>query len=125
MPYKHKRDCPVRDKPGLWYMSDHLCQVHHMYGDERKKWLGRARFSISYKHRSGSLPACPTHTVKEMRCVCKKTRSVLKPTKAARKVTACVLTKPCPEFLTFGCGSNTKQKNLFCPANFETQSYHI
>ena len=26
MPYKHKRDCPVCDKPGLRYMSDHLRQ---------------------------------------------------------------------------------------------------
>ena len=43
MPYKHKRDCPVCDKPGLLYMSNHLHQVHHLYGDKRKKWLGRAR----------------------------------------------------------------------------------
>ena len=98
MPYKHKRDCPVCDKPGLRYMSDHLRQVHCLYGDKRKKWLGRARFSISHKHCSGSLPACPTHTVEEMRCVRKKTCSVQQPTKAARKVTASVLTKPCPEF---------------------------
>ena len=98
MPYKHKGDCPVCDKPGLWYMSDHLRQVHCLYGDERKKWLGRARFSISHKHCSGSLPACPTHTVEEMRCVRKKTCSVQQPTKAAQKVTASMLTKPCPEF---------------------------
>ena len=98
MPYKHKRDCPVCDKPGLRYMSDHLRQVHCLYGDERKKWLGRARFSISHKHRSGSPPACPTHTLEEMRCVRKKTCSVQQPTKAAQKVTASMLTKPCPEF---------------------------
>ena len=80
-------------------MSNHLRQVHHLYGDERKKWLGRARFSISHKHCSGSLPARPTHTVKEMRCVRKKTCSVRQPpTKAARKVTASMVTKPCPEF---------------------------
>ena len=101
MPYKHKRDCPVCDKPGLLYMSDHLRQVlvHHLYGDEKKKWLGRARFSISHKHCSGSLPGCPTHTVEEMRCVRKITCSVRQPTKAARKVTASMLTKPCPEFI--------------------------
>ena len=57
-------------------MSDHLRQVHCFYGDEKKKWLGRARFSISHKHCSGSLLACPTHTVEEMRCVRKKTYSV-------------------------------------------------
>ena len=98
MPYKHKRDCPVCDKPGLRYMSNHLRQVHHLYGDERKKWLGRATFSISHKHCSGSLPGRPTHTEEKMRCVRKKTCSVLKPTKAARKVTAAMVTKPCPEF---------------------------
>ena len=79
-------------------MSDHLRQVHHLYGDERKKWLGRTRFSISHKHCSGSLPGCPTHTVEEMRCIRKKTCSVRQPTKAGRKVTASMLTKPCPEF---------------------------
>ena len=66
MLYKHKRDlerdCPVCDKPGLRDMSDHLHQVHHLYDDEKKKWLGRARFSISHKHCSGSLPACPTRS---------------------------------------------------------------
>ena len=98
MPYKHKRDCPVCNKPGLRYMSNHLRQVHHLYGDERKKWLGRARFSISHKNCSGSLPGCPTRTVEEMKCVRKKTCSVRQPTKAARKVTASMVTKPCPEF---------------------------
>ena len=98
MPYKHKRDCPVCDKPGLRYMSDHLRQVHCLYGDERKKWLGRARFSIWHKHCSGSLPACPTRTVEEIRCVRKKTCSVRQPTKATRKVTASMVTKPCPDF---------------------------
>ena len=98
MPYKHKRDCPVCDKPGLRYMSNHLRQVHHLYGDERKKYLGRARFSISHKHCSGSLPGCPTHTVEEMRCIRKKICSARQPTKAAGKVTASMLTKPCPEF---------------------------
>ena len=58
----------------------------------------RFRFSISHKHCSGSLPACPTRTVEEMRCVRKKTCSVQQPTNAARKVTASMLTKPCPEF---------------------------
>ena len=97
MPYKHKRDCPVCNKPGLLYMSNHLRQVHHLYGDERKKWLGRARFSISHKHCFGSLTGRRSHTLKEMRCVRKKTRSVLKPTKPAGKVTASMVTKPYPE----------------------------
>ena len=95
MPYKHKRNYPVCDKPGLRYMSNHLRQVHHLYGDERRKWLGRARFSISHKYCSGSPPGRPTH---EMRCVRKKTCSVLKPTKAAWKVTASMVTTPYPEF---------------------------
>ena len=96
MPYKHKRDCPVCNKPGLLYMSNHLRQVHHLYGDERKKWLGKARLSISHKHCSGSLTGRPSHTLKEMRYVRKKTHSVLKPTKPAGKVTASMVTKPYP-----------------------------
>ena len=47
-------------------MSNHLRQVNHLYGNERKKWLGRARFSISHTHCSGSLPGRPTLTVEEM-----------------------------------------------------------
>ena len=96
MRYKHKRDCPVCDKPGLRYMSNHVRQVHHLYGNERNMWLGRARFSISHKHCSGLLPG--TYNLKEMRYVRKKTCSVLKPTKTARKVTASMLTKPYADF---------------------------
>ena len=47
MPYKYKRDCPICYKPGLQFISDHLRQVHHLYGDERKKWLSLAPFSQS------------------------------------------------------------------------------
>ena len=79
-------------------MSNHLRQVHHLYGDKRKNWLGRARFSILHKHCSGSLPGCPIPIVEEMRCVRKKTCSVRQPTEAARKVTASLVTKLCPEF---------------------------
>ena len=96
MPYKHKKDCPVCDKPGLRYMSNHLRQVHHLYGDERKKWLGKAMQVLnSHKHCSGSLPGRPTHTVEEMRCVrCNKSR-------AESNSLASMVTKPCPEFGTF------------------------
>ena len=52
----------------------------------------------NHKHCPGSLPACLTHTVEEMRCVRKKTCSVQQPTKAAHKVTASMLIKPCPKF---------------------------
>ena len=78
MPYKHKRDCPVCNKPGIRYISDHLRQVHNLYGDERKKLLERARFS-TYNHNPSLLP---THILKEMRCVRKKTSAVLKPKKS-------------------------------------------
>ena len=79
-------------------MSNRLRQVHHLYADERKKCLGRARFSVSHKHCSGLLPRRPTHTLKEMRCVRKNTSSVLKPAKVERKVTASMLTKSYPDF---------------------------
>ena len=132
MPYKHKRDCPVCDKPGLRYMSNHLRQVHHLYGGERKKWLGRAMFSISHKHCSSSLPGCLQNIVEEIRCVRKKSCSVRQPTKAARKVTASMhgnqtmsgIQLP-PQILTFGCGSHTKWENVFCPTNFGKQSYRV
>ena len=111
-------------------MSNHLRQVHYLYDDEREKWLGRARFTILHKHCSGSLPGRPTHTVEEMRCVRKKT-SVRQPTKAARKVSASLLTKPCPEFnfrhkfsLLVVCPTQSG-KTLFCPTNFKTQSYRV
>ena len=92
MPHKNKRDCPVCDQPGLQYIGV-IIYVKYIiiYADERKKWLGRVGFSISHKHCSSLLPGRPTHTVKEMRCVRKKTCSVLKPT-------AFMVTKPCPEF---------------------------
>ena len=98
MPYKYTRDCPVCNKPGLRYMSNHLRQVHALYGDERKKWLGRARFSILNKHCAGVLPGRSMHSLKEMRYVRKKTSSVIKPTKTVPKVTAPLTTTPYPEF---------------------------
>ena len=113
-------------------MSNHLRQVHLLYADERKKWLGRTRLIILQKHCSGLLPGRPTHTVKEMRGVRKKTCSVLKPTKAARKVTASMVTKPYPEFnfrhkfSLLGVGPTQSGKtNIFCPTNFETESYLV
>ena len=78
-------------------MSNHLRQVHHLYGDE-KKVVRKSQALNSHKHCSGSLPEPQAHTLKEMRCVRKKTCSVLKSIKAARKVTASMVTKPCPEF---------------------------
>ena len=98
MPYKHKRDCPFCSKPGLRYMSDHLRQVHNLYGDERKKWLGRARFSAPHDHNSSQLATRPAQILKEMRCVQKKTSSALKLTRTVPKVTASLTTMPYPEF---------------------------
>ena len=98
MPYKHKRDCPLCNKPGLRYISDHLRQVHNLYGDQRKECLGRARFSTPHSHNSSLLPIRPAHILKEMRCVPKKTSSILKPTKTVPKVTTSLTTKPYPEF---------------------------
>ena len=85
MPYKHKRDCPVCNKPGLRYTSDHLRQVHNLYGDERKNVLERVRLSTPYNHNPNLLPARPAHILKEMRCVRKKTSAVIKPTKSHTK----------------------------------------
>jgi hypothetical protein len=98
MPYKHKRDCPLCNKPGLRYISDHLRQVHNLYGVQRKKWLGRVRFSTPHSHNSSLLPIRPAHILNEMRCVRKKTSSVLKPTKTVSKVTTSLTTKPYQEF---------------------------
>ncbi|KAK3727741.1 hypothetical protein QZH41_005202 [Actinostola sp. cb2023] len=97
MPYKHTRDCPVCNKPDLRYISDHLRQVHNLHGDERKKWLERAWFSTPHNHNSSLLPAQPTRILKEIRCIRKKTSSVLKSTKTP-KVTVSLTTKPYPEF---------------------------
>ena len=98
MPYKHKRDCPLCNKLGLRYISDHLRQVHNLYGDQRKTWLGRARFSTPHSHNSSLLHIRPAYILKEMRCVRKKTSSVLKPTKTVPKVTTSLTTKPYPKF---------------------------
>jgi hypothetical protein len=96
---KHKRDCPLCNKPGLRYISDHLRQVHNLYGDQRKKWLGRARFETPHSHNSSLMPIRPpAYILQEMRCVRKKTSSVLKPTKSVPKVTTSLTTKPYPEF---------------------------
>jgi hypothetical protein len=75
-----------------------LRQIHNLYGDQRKKWLGWARFSTPHSHNSSLLPIRPANILKEIRCVRKKTGSVLKPTKTVPKVTTSLTTKPYPEF---------------------------
>ncbi|XP_020907582.2 uncharacterized protein LOC110245632 [Exaiptasia diaphana] len=45
MPYKYRRSCPVCHKPDLQFLSDHLRQVHNLYGSERKQLLSMALFS--------------------------------------------------------------------------------
>ena len=50
MPYKFKRDCPVRGKPELLSLSDHLRQVHLLKSHERKQWLKAAVFAASKKN---------------------------------------------------------------------------
>jgi hypothetical protein len=39
MPYKHKRDCPLCNKPGLRYISDHLRQVQNLFSFEHMSFL--------------------------------------------------------------------------------------
>jgi hypothetical protein len=39
MPYKHKRDCPLCNKPGLRCISDHLRQVQNMFSFEHISFL--------------------------------------------------------------------------------------
>ena len=103
-------------------MSTHLRQVHKLYGDERKKRLGGAGFSI--KHYSGLLPGRPTHTLKEMRYVRKNTSSVLKP--FARKVKASMVTKLYPDLnfcqkfsLSVVDPTENEKKNYFVQQIFE------
>jgi hypothetical protein len=39
MPYKHKRDCPLCNKLGLRYISDHLRQVQNLFSFEHFSFL--------------------------------------------------------------------------------------
>lgn len=60
MPYKHKRDCPICNKPNLQYISDHLRQVHKLYGNERKEYLKKAIFSRQKEDSPSSCKAIPS-----------------------------------------------------------------
>ena len=59
MPYKYKKDCPICNKSDLQYISDHLRQVHKLYGNERKQWLKRAVFSRRESNSICSMRAIP------------------------------------------------------------------
>jgi hypothetical protein len=39
MPYKHKRDCPLCNKPGLRFLIDHLRQVQNLFSFEYISFL--------------------------------------------------------------------------------------
>ena len=132
MPYKHKRDCPVRDKPGLRYTSNHyhLRQVHHLYGEERKKWLGRARFSISHNSLWFTIWMPDTYSRRNETCsqenlFCTTANNSCAESNSIHGNQIMSGIQFPPQILTFGCGSHTKWENVFCPTNFGKQSYCV
>ena len=48
MTVKQGRICPICFKENLYYLNDHLRQVHQLSSDERKPWLKVAVFSNSF-----------------------------------------------------------------------------
>ena len=59
MPYRFRKDCPICNKPGLSYLSDHIRQVHNIHGDERKEWLAKAIYSPQVGHVPKVIPFHP------------------------------------------------------------------
>ena len=55
MSVKQGRICPICFKENLYYLNDHLRQVHQLSRDERKPWLKAAVFS-----NTKTLPYFPT-----------------------------------------------------------------
>ena len=56
MSFKQGKTCPVCQKEHLFYLSDHLRQVHQLSSEERQSWLKSAVFSPS---RTNGLPPYP------------------------------------------------------------------
>ena len=63
MPYRFRKDCPICNKPGLLYLSDHIRQVHNIHGDERKEWLAKAIYSPQGGHVPKVIPFHPKSVV--------------------------------------------------------------
>ena len=58
MSFKQGRNCPICYKENLYYLGDHLRQVHKISGAEKKRWLKSAVFSST---QSTGVPYMPPY----------------------------------------------------------------
>ena len=59
MSFKQGRTCPVCLKENLFYLGDHLRQVHQLSGAEKKNWLKSAVFSPTTSRGLPNIPPYP------------------------------------------------------------------
>ena len=62
MSFKQGRTCPICFKEHLFYLSDHLRQVHQLSSEERKPWLKSAVFSPTLSTDLPSFRGIPQYT---------------------------------------------------------------
>ena len=58
MSFKQGRNCPICFKENVYYLGDHLRQVHQLSGAGKKNWLKSAVFSTT---KSTGLPYMPPY----------------------------------------------------------------
>ena len=59
MSFKQGRTCPVCFKENLFYLRDHLRQVHNLSSAERQLWLKSATYSPTVSMRLPNMPPYP------------------------------------------------------------------
>ena len=68
MSLKQGRICPICFKENLYYLGDHLRQVHQLSGSEKKDWFRQAKFCSLTPQESPSemmyRETCPYHDIK-------------------------------------------------------------
>ena len=90
MPYYYRRMCPICGKQGLLKLSNHLAQVHRLFGAERTSWLNSALFTPSAPYMTSYPMTLPT---RENKCPLETSQN-----KCLLKTVNCLETQAYPEF---------------------------
>ena len=109
MSFKQGKTCPVCLKENIFYLSDHLRQVHKLSSAERKPWLKSAIFSPTrynglppypFWGMQQQYPTCPQYSMSSQLPMNAPQSRIPKQPKTTKIGTVdCLETQPYPEFM--------------------------
>ena len=104
MSFKQGKTCPVCLKENLFYLSDHLRQVHKLSSRERKPWLKSAVFSPTKTnglppYTFWGMPEYPTSMSLQLAMESPQSKIPKQPKTTTVQQVNCLETQAYPEFM--------------------------